>query len=1467
MPVKNRQELYDKFVTGNKPTQDDFIDLIDSMINISEDGIGASQKGKPMEIIQQGTAKRLLDFSSSIDTPMWRISALSVDNNRNGLNFSSNNQNRLFLRQETGNIGINTDNPLAKLHIIPEAGLALRIDNQLKTAMVMVDGNGNVGIGTDPQNSYNLTVGGAVDFKEVVISEKLLTANAGITVENSQILAKKGITIRDKAIVETLLEANNGVTVKTKPLNAEAGAIITGEALNAQHGLIVDGGVDIKSGSFLAESGLTVSGTGLNVSGGLNVNCTATLNGNVTIEKGFSLTAKGGVSVVGSTFSANKQVFLGAAEDGEVTVNGSLKAANGLEVDGDILKVRHGMTVYDGDTTINGQLILSQELSLSTNFTASGIVVLGNESTGTVTVEGALQATKGITITGSELRVQNGLTVNNIKATFNSSLTANNGLSVINSPLTANGTVNLGSPSKDGKVTVNGAFDAVNGATIRGGKLLAQNGLEVTGKFDAPNDSTMRNVTITNLDVTNELKITGSLELQSLDLKTVTADDAQIGTMITEGQLTIGGKCYVRNDIVLADGKLYASFEGPSGIIPTLQVQRGNVGYYGHFKIEVNSYKIIVTYDDLSDINNFLSDWDVYKKANPGPASGFNFSRIGTGPWKIKDLSTKLVSSGTILKEFRIANNGIRVMYTGSQAGPKFELIPNEVTSETKFSFTISDLKLTIRYPGSSEQRTAKNLLRDWAEWKSSNGKVAEYFEIQQTGDKNWLIKDITQELNSTGEEIRSCTFGGLAITNQSDSSNAPKVIIKAATPSSDTGITISVSNSNLEITLGQTENTLQAVYNAWKQFEDSGKNTYGFDIEANTSASTITISQEVSLLIEDDTHSKIDISGISITYEGNNPGNAKVKFQPGSDADNFAITVDESGQLVTVNYPVTANARTVSNLLSVWGTVNKYGFEISQIGSDISIQQEQAITQVTSNVSQYETTTNGVDKITVKYVGPPADKPKLVIVANTGAEANQFNIDIAADKTMTIKYPADKKGTVDALLSYWGTYANKGNFTITKYDITGALAPANNDDVISNDLTANPDNNLFSKAIIRTNRVTVDGSLLFGDSDIEINSISNSNTLAEDSDSILVTQKAIKAYVKGLISKDAVSGNSQTLATTQSAVKTYVEGLISKDAVSGNSETIAPTQSAVKTYVEGLISKDAVSGNSETIATTQSAVKTYVEGLISKDAVSGNSETIAPTQSAVKTYVDGLISNTSIASNNSNKLAPTQRAVKTYVEAQISKDAVSGNSETLVPTQSAVKTYVEGLISKDAVSGNSETLVPTQSAVKTYVEGFISKDAVSGNSEALVPTQSAVKTYVEGLISKDAVSGNSETLVPTQSAVKSYVDGELALKAGSQKLASFPVPSKASQNVTTISLAADSRGLLMALVKKDDGLILGMGLFAVHHPDIVSKLAGDKFGDAANPSVYNIFYTNSKLTVQNTTADNITVMVTYFGA
>lgn len=1107
MPSKKRQELYDKFITGNKPTQDDFTDLIDSMINIADDGIGASKAGEPMEIVEQGINQRLLDFSSSKDNPIWRVSAKAT-NGVNGLNLATvDNESKLFIKKDNGLIGINNEDPKAKLHIAPGSEMALQVDNRSSQASVLIDADGSIGIGTPIQTDYRVSIDGKVNFKGEVTSDKLIKAENGINVNGDKLIAQQGLSVRNGITVETgPLTANDGLVVNGKALNANRGAVVSGSALKAQNGLIVTEGAVVETGELTINDGLKVDGGELVVNDGLVINSATTVNDGITINTGV-LTAKDGLSVSDSLFSANNRVILGNQEDGEVTVNGLLEANQGLVVSGSRLEVEQGLNVLNGETVINDSLTVNGSVSIQqASFSADGPVTLG-DANNSVTIDGRLDAKKGMVVSGAEIKAENGLMVNAGNVTVNSLLNANNGLSVNNSSLSANGQVTLGNID-NGSVTIQGGLNATNGAVISGSQLLVQHGMKVNSTFEAPYESKLGNVVIQNLNV-SEIEIAGSLGLESINLESVNAGNAQMGTVTMTGPLNIYGKASVNNDIRLAAGKLIATYEGPDAIKPVIKVQKGIVtGGNGHFDIQIDPDKLAtITYDDASDIRNFLNDWDIYKNNNPEMAKGFNFERIGSGSWDIKDMEVQLDSSNVAFKEHRIAYNGVRIIYTGLQTdAAQFEFVAAENIDSDKFDFEINDLTLTIKYPGVEGNRTVGNLLNDWMEWKNNNESEARYFEIQQTGDDNWRLIDTSSDLTLTESIIRSYDSGGLTITNQSDAGNQPRVIISIATPSSGKEVLFSASPNALSIQLGGENNSPQAVYNAWNDWKKAGNDVYGFDIERTTNTTPISVFLEEQLVMIDAANSRIDTSSFSITYTGDNAEVARVKFQEGIGND-FVIEVNETDKILTINYPISPEERMISNLLNVWeNVVEKFGFNIISLQQEFSLQQEESLEKLVANVYEYETATLGVDKILVSYFGLEGESPKLLITPNSG---NSFDILIDSAKMMTIKYPADKSGTIDALFAYWEAFPNKDKFMITRNDIKDALVTD-----IKGTLLINPENDLFSKGIIRTDRVYIDGSLVFGGSDLEINTISDNKTLVESSDTILPTQKAVKTYV-----------------------------------------------------------------------------------------------------------------------------------------------------------------------------------------------------------------------------------------------------------------------------------------------------------------------------------------------------------------
>jgi len=172
-PTKTRQELKAKFVRNAIPSEQDFKDLIDAPLIQSDDGVFRNS-GEPLSIVSAiDSQERVLQFFgdpiSSGRGPEWLISLnpgtdpSDATTNRRGFGIThSAGKARLHL-DPSGNLGIGTNNPQAKLHI---AGGGARIDGDLMivgstTFMAAIKAIGPVELGKD-DGSVDVVMKGAV---------------------------------------------------------------------------------------------------------------------------------------------------------------------------------------------------------------------------------------------------------------------------------------------------------------------------------------------------------------------------------------------------------------------------------------------------------------------------------------------------------------------------------------------------------------------------------------------------------------------------------------------------------------------------------------------------------------------------------------------------------------------------------------------------------------------------------------------------------------------------------------------------------------------------------------------------------------------------------------------------------------------------------------------------------------------------------------------------------------------------------------------------------------------------------------------------------------------------------------------------------------------------------------------------------------------------------------------------------
>ena len=117
MSKKNRATLKTFFHEGCMPTQANFEDLIDSSVNIVDDGFYKNMKDGII-IAPSGKSQKLITFYENTEykSPAWSFNLKTEDSN-GALVINNNKEKPCFYAGQDGNNGINTDTPIAPLHV------------------------------------------------------------------------------------------------------------------------------------------------------------------------------------------------------------------------------------------------------------------------------------------------------------------------------------------------------------------------------------------------------------------------------------------------------------------------------------------------------------------------------------------------------------------------------------------------------------------------------------------------------------------------------------------------------------------------------------------------------------------------------------------------------------------------------------------------------------------------------------------------------------------------------------------------------------------------------------------------------------------------------------------------------------------------------------------------------------------------------------------------------------------------------------------------------------------------------------------------------------------------------------------------------------------------------------------------------------------------------------------------------
>lgn len=115
MSLQNRETLKSYFRKGQLPTEGNFHDLIDSLINKVDDGMSKTVDDGLM-LSPIGESKKLISFYKSIEdkSPEWRVEVSSADSN---LCFSNKMGETVVSMNEEGRLGVNTEEPVSELDV------------------------------------------------------------------------------------------------------------------------------------------------------------------------------------------------------------------------------------------------------------------------------------------------------------------------------------------------------------------------------------------------------------------------------------------------------------------------------------------------------------------------------------------------------------------------------------------------------------------------------------------------------------------------------------------------------------------------------------------------------------------------------------------------------------------------------------------------------------------------------------------------------------------------------------------------------------------------------------------------------------------------------------------------------------------------------------------------------------------------------------------------------------------------------------------------------------------------------------------------------------------------------------------------------------------------------------------------------------------------------------------------------
>jgi hypothetical protein len=274
------------------------------------------------------------------------------------------------------------------------------------------------------------------------------------------------------------------------------------------------------------------------------------------------------------------------------------------------------------------------------------------------------------------------------------------------------------------------------------------------------------------------------------------------------------------------------------------------------------------------------------------------------------------------------------------------------------------------------------------------------------------------------------------------------------------------------------------------------------------------------------------------------------------------------------------------------------------------------------------------------------------------------------------------------------------------------------------------------------------------------VTAISTSDTLVEDSDSVLATQKAVKSYVDAHTTVDLpISGfygpfgydiPTKVLSLTNNAM-TRIDTISIDGTMTADSDVIIPTQKATRTYALS-VQKVAtaglplvITGKHLTINVASPTQSGYISA--ANQSFAGIKEFNQGITIASGTNISSISTDTAMALNSDNVLS-TQKATKTYV------DTVTGNSlttgdERIVKTVGPggyFRTYTDNVL-RDQTAATRTLYTPLHLNVTTPTIKFI--DAAGAHDWEQRFSGTTFGDYLDNVLIRSINSTREEVFKP----------------------------------------------------------------------------------------------------------------------